>query len=181
MTRTIYYTASSLDGFIATSDHDLGWLLSQPVSEDLAGEMEGLTTRFGAMVMGSSSYEWILDHESLLDNPQAWPYTSPSWVMTHRDLPRVPGADIRFAQGDVAAVHSEMLAVADDKDVWVIGGGELAGQFADAGLLDELEVSYAPVTLGSGQPLLPRRLDLTLRDVRHDDPFVIARYALAHP
>ncbi|MGH1562755.1 dihydrofolate reductase family protein [Mumia sp. DW29H23] len=181
MTRTIYYTASSLDGFLATSDHSLDWLLSQPVSEQLQGEMEGLTTRFGAQLMGASTYQWLLDNEDLLTNPEKWPYPTPSWVMTHRDLPAVPGADIRFAQGDVAAVHAEMVAAAGDKDVWVVGGGDLAGQLADAGLLDEIEVSYAPVTLGSGMPLLPRRIDLELREVRHDAPFVLARLEVKKP
>jgi dihydrofolate reductase len=179
MSRTIYYTASSLDGFIATPDHSLDWLLSQPLSDEISAEMADLTTRFGAMIIGSSTYRWILDHEHLLDNPGAWPYTAPSWVMSHRDLPAVEGADIRFAQGDVATVHAEAVAAADGLDVWVIGGGDLAGQLADAGLLDQIEVSYAPVTLGAGAPLLPRRLDLVQGDVRHDGTFLSATYTVA--
>ncbi|WP_262851972.1 dihydrofolate reductase family protein [Mumia quercus] len=178
MSSTIYYTASSLDGFIATSDHSLDWLLSQPLSDDISEEMSALTTRFGAMLMGSSTYQWILDHEKVLEKPDAWPYTAPTWVMTHRDLPAVPGADIHFAQGDVAAVHAEAVAAAGGKDVWVVGGGDLAGQLADAGLLDRVEISYAPVTLGSGAPLLPRRLDLVQGDVRHDGTFVSATYTV---
>ncbi|WP_370619348.1 dihydrofolate reductase family protein [Mumia sp. Pv 4-285] len=181
MTRTIYYTASSLDGFLATEDHSLAWLLSQPVSDDLQGEMEELGTRFGAQLMGSSTYQWLLDHEALLDHPEKWAYPAPTWVMTHRELPAVPGADIRFAQGPVKDVHTEMVAAAGDKDVWVVGGGDLAGQLADEGLLDVVELSYAPVTLGSGAPLLPRRLDLDLREVRHDDPFVTARFEVRKP
>ena len=68
-----------------------------------------------------------------------------------------PGADIRFTQAEVPDVHAEMVAAAGDRDVWIVGGGDLAGQFADRGLLDEVVVSIAPVTLGSGAPLLPRR------------------------
>ncbi|KAA1423414.1 dihydrofolate reductase [Mumia zhuanghuii] len=181
MTRTVYYTASSLDGFLATEDHSLEWLLSQPVSEEMQGEMEELGSRFGAQLMGSSTYQWLLDHEDLLAHPDKWAYPAPTWVMTHRDLPAVPGADIRFAQDDVTTVHAAMVAAAGDKDVWVVGGGDLAGQLADAGLLDVLEVSYAPVTLGSGAPLLPRRLDLDLREVRHDNPFVTARFDVRKP
>lgn len=178
MSSTIYYTASSLDGFIATPDHSLDWLLSQPLSDEISEEMGALTTRFGALLMGSSTYQWILDHENALEDPTVWPYTAPTWVMTHRDLPAVPGADIRFAQGDVAAVHAEAVAAAGGKDVWVVGGGDLAGQLADAGLLDRVEISYAPVTLGSGAPLLPRRLDLVQGDVRHDGTFVSATYTV---
>lgn len=58
----------------------------------------------------------------------------------------------------------------------MVGGGDLAGQFADAGLLDEVWVQYAPVTLGEGQPLLPRALQLELLDTARNRAFVCARY-----
>lgn len=51
-----------------------------------------------------------------------------------------------------------MTEAAADRDTWIVGGGELAGQFADAGLLDEVIVGITPVTLGAGAPLLPRRI-----------------------
>ena len=57
-----------------------------------------------------------------------------------------------------------------------LGGGDLAGQFADAGLLDEVWVQYAPVTLGAGAPLLPRALDLELIDVARNEAFLCGRY-----
>jgi dihydrofolate reductase len=38
------------------------------------------------------------------------------------------------------------------------GGGELAAQFHDAGLLDEIIVQVGSATLGNGEPLFPRRL-----------------------
>ncbi|MBI5644420.1 MAG: dihydrofolate reductase family protein, partial [Deltaproteobacteria bacterium] len=44
------------------------------------------------------------------------------------------------------------------KNVWIVGGGELAGQFYDHRLLDELIVQVTSVTLGSGSPLLPRTI-----------------------
>jgi dihydrofolate reductase len=51
-----------------------------------------------------------------------------------------------------------MVAAAADRNVWIVGGGELAGQFYDDGLLDELLVQVGSVTLGSGKPLLPRAI-----------------------
>jgi dihydrofolate reductase len=68
-----------------------------------------------------------------------------------------------------------MIKAANGRNVWIVGGGELAGAFADAGLLDELILGVAPVTLGGGAPLLPRRLTssrLTLADVRQRGQFV---------
>jgi dihydrofolate reductase len=94
-------------------------------------------------------------------------------------LPAVPGADISFVQGDVAPVHEEMTRAAAGRNIWLVGGGDLVGQFADQGLLDEILVSVAPVTLGSGAPLLPRRLtgsQLELVDVAPDRQFARLTY-----
>lgn len=156
--RTQYYTATSLDGFIATVDHSLEWLFQ------LGDVNETSYPRFiqdvGALAMGSSTYEWMLRHvvksETGADN--AWPYTQPTWVFSRRRLRPIPGADIRFVKGDVRPVHEEMRSAAGGKNVWLVGGGELVGQFYDAGLLDELIVQVGSVTLGAGKPLLPRQI-----------------------
>lgn len=158
MIRTQYYTACSLDGFIAGPNHDLAWLLQ-------FGEAEGTSypefiRQVGAVAMGSHTYEWILRHQvgSEADPRRPWPYQQPCWVFTTRTLPAVPGADIRFVRGDVRAAHAAMVAAASGRNVWVVGGGELAAQFHDAGLLDEVIVTFAPVALGGGSPLLPRAI-----------------------
>jgi dihydrofolate reductase len=90
----------------------------------------------------------------------------------------VPAADIRFVSGDVAPVYAEMAAAAAGRNVWIVGGGDLAGQFADAGLLDEVIVYVAPVTLGAGAPLLPRRLELRQEEISRNGDFVAARYSV---
>jgi dihydrofolate reductase len=92
------------------------------------------------------------------EEPQPWPYEQPTWVFSSRELPPVPGADIRFVHGDVRPVHREMVEAAGGKNVWLVGGGELVGQFYDHGLLDELFVQVGSVTLGAGKPLLPRAI-----------------------
>jgi dihydrofolate reductase len=134
----------------------------------------------GALAMGSTTYEWILDHEFAGKDPAEWkwPYELPCWVFTHRDLTVVPGASIQFVRGDVAPVHAQMLEAAGGKNVWIVGGGDLVGQFADAGLLDEVLVGIAPVTLGAGAPLLPRRIELRLEDVGRNGDFVSARFSV---
>nr|MBP7661734.1 dihydrofolate reductase family protein [Burkholderiaceae bacterium] len=67
--------------------------------------------------------------------------------------------------------------------IWLVGGGELVGQFHDAGLLDEIIVQVASVTLGAGRPLLPRRITnppLQLLSARLIGPgFSELRYAVA--
>ena len=156
--KTQYYTASSLDGYIADPQHSLEWLFQ--FTENPLGEFPAFLDAVGATAMGSSTYEWLLRNHIFPDagEPQPWPYTMPSWVFSSRTLRDVPGADVRFVRGDVRPVHREMVEAADGKNVWIIGGGELVGQFHDHGLLDEITVDFASVTLGAGAPLLPRRI-----------------------
>lgn len=177
---TEYFTATSLDGYIADADNSLQWLFDLPEGR---GGHEKRWDHFwgnvGAMTMGATTYEWVLDHEDLLAEPQKWHdfyQDVPCWVFTHRDLPPIPGADIRFVRGEVAPVHAEMCKAARDQDIWVVGGGELVGAFHDAGLLDRLLLGLCPLTLGSGSPLLPRRVDLTLTEVVDDGVRVFLSY-----
>jgi dihydrofolate reductase len=135
----------------------------------------------GALAMGSSKYEWVLDHEGIVEDPAKWPYQLPCWVFTSRELPVVPGAQIEFVSGDVAPVHAQMAAAAGGKNVWIVGGGDLVGQFAEAGLLDEVIVYVAPVTLGAGMPLLARRVELKLEETGRNGDFVAARYSVVRP
>jgi dihydrofolate reductase len=185
MTRTQYYTATSIDGFIADENNSLEWLFQVESNDPRLDRFGAFFADVGAMAMGATTYEWVLDHDQLLDNPGKWQDyygTTPCWVFTHRSLPPVPGADLRFVSGQVRAVHEEMAAAAAGQNSWVVGGGELVGQFADQGLLDEILLGVAPVLLGAGAPLLPRRIpasDLTLTGVEHDSRFVYLSYALA--
>jgi len=141
----------------------------------------------GAMVMGSTTYEWILRHHVAkgADRPQSWPYEQPAWVFTSRKLPVISGADIRFARGDVRPVHEEMVEAAAGKNVWIVGGGDLAGQFYDQDLLDEIHVQIGSVTLGAGKPLLPRKITsppLRLRSARAiGTGFAELVYEVPHP
>jgi dihydrofolate reductase len=130
--------------------------------------------------MGATTYRWVWDHEFAGKDPAEWkwPYEAPCWVFTHREHPVVPGAPVHFTSDDVATVHRAMTEAAGGRNVWLVGGGDLVGQFADVGLLDEVLVSIAPVTLGAGKPLLPRRLELRLDEVGRNGAFVAARYAV---
>jgi dihydrofolate reductase len=158
MALTQYLVASSLDGFIATEDHDLSWLLSMPGGDDEANPYEAFIGDVGAVTMGAATYEWVHAHES-----GRWPYTQPTWVFTHRELPPMQSGDISFTDAPVPEVHATMVEAAAGRNVWVVGGGELAGQFLDHDLLDEIIVSVAPVLLGGGFPLLPRRRTTPMR------------------
>ena len=177
MTRTQYYTAASLDGFIADEDNSLQWLFDVEGTED--DTFATFIADVGAVVMGATTYEWLLEHERVLDDPAKWRQwhgDRPTVVFSSRDLPSVPGVEL--ARGDVRPVHERLVDEAAGRNVWLVGGGDLVGQFADAGLLDDIFVAMAPVTLGAGAPLLPRRITSGLR--LHDVRRVQGAFALLH-
>jgi dihydrofolate reductase len=174
MSLTQYYTATTLDGFIADPDNSLDWLFTRAREPNGPLNYDVFIADVGALAMGSTTYEWILEHAT----EGKWPYDLPCWVFTHRQLPVVPDAQIEFVSGDVAPVHEQMVAAAGGRNVWIVGGGDLAGQFADAGLLDEVVVYIAPASLGAGAPLLPRRLELRLDEVGRNGDFVAAKFTV---
>ena len=161
MTKTQYYTATTIDGFIADEQNSLDWLFVVDRGTDPGREFEEFMADVGAMAMGATTYEWILANHGPHEDPEKWRADygeRPCWVFTHRDLPAIPGANLTFVQGDVRPVHAQMAEAAGGRNIWLVGGGDLVGQFADRGLLDEIRLGVAPVTLGAGAPLLPRRL-----------------------
>jgi dihydrofolate reductase len=180
---TQYYTATSLDGFIADPGDSLDWLFTR--DQDHAGPLNygEFIAQVGALAMGATTYEWVFAHEFAGKDPTEWkwPYEVPTWVFTHRELPRVPGAAVEFTSDDIPAVHAQMVEAAGDRNRWIVGGGDLAGQFADVGLLDEVIVYIAPVTLGGGAPLFPRRQELRLEETARNGDFVCARFAVERP
>ena len=160
--KTQYYTATSLDGYIADQNNSLDWLFEvERGGEESEDSFAAFFAEIGTMAMGATTYEWVVEHERLFDDPGKWHGyygDTPCWVFTHRTLAAIPGAHVFFVQGDVEPVHEQMVQAAAGKNVWLVGGGDLVGQFVDRRLLDEIFVGIAPVTLGRGAPLLPRRL-----------------------
>ena len=92
MSVTRYYTATTLDGFIADPNHSLDWLFTRRQDKDGPMNYGEFIAGVGALAMGSTTYEWILDHE-FRDKDRSewkWPYEMSTWVFTHRELPVVP-------------------------------------------------------------------------------------------
>jgi dihydrofolate reductase len=176
MVRYVYCTASTLDGYLADDQDSLDWLFDVPGADNAAG-FAAFLDGVGALVMGSTTFDWLYRHENLDEHPERWrdAYAErPAFVFSSREVSSVAGADIRHVEGAVASQLAEIEAAAAGRDVWIVGGGDLAGQFADVGRLDRIIVTYAPALLGSGRPLLPRRLDSTrlrVEEASMDGPF----------
>lgn len=162
MSRVVYYAAMSLDGYIAEADDTIEWLTgfqAVPPAEGVEtfdGGYDDFYKEVGALVFGSVTYEWLLEH---IGGGGSWPYAGkPCWILSSRDLPQPDGVDVKVVNSPVADLFEEMTAAAGDRKLWVVGGGNVASQFADAGLLDEVWVTVVPVVLGTGKPLFDRRL-----------------------
>lgn len=149
----IYETACTLNGYLATEDDSLDWLFAIPGEQpDIRPFMDATTV----LVMGSTTYEWVLRAEGILDHPEKWAETfggKPTFVFSSRRLSVPEGADVQVLDGDVARHLPRIRAAAGDGDIWMMGGGGLAAQFLEAGALDQLRLTIAPVTLASGRPL----------------------------
>jgi dihydrofolate reductase len=161
--RSVYYCAVSLDGYIAEADDTIDWLTGYDGSYDgeappVKGGYEDFYAEVGALVSGSVTYEWILGH---LERGGDWPYRGkPCWVLSSRNLPLPAGdgIDVRIVDSPVTALWDELVAAAGERILWVVGGGNVASQFADERLLDEVRVTVVPVILASGKQLFERRL-----------------------
>jgi dihydrofolate reductase len=185
--RAQYYCAATLDGYIAEADDTIDWLMGYEGSFDGAdaepggrGNYERFYEGVGALVMGSVTYSFVVDELS------DWPYSGkPTWVLSSRELPIPDGEDVRIANAEVAELHDEMIAAAGERHLWIVGGGNVASQFADAGLLDDVIVTVVPVVLGEGKPLFDRRLPggpMQLTGTRtFDSGMVELRYAVRRP
>jgi dihydrofolate reductase len=164
-----YFTATSLDGFIATEDDSLDWLF--PLGDLNNSSYPEFIANVGALAMGSATYEWMVRNAEkvVAEVGSPWAYAQPTWVFSSRKLPLIEGADLHFVKGDVRNSYAEMQTAAKGKNIWIVGGGDLAGQFYDAGLLDELIIQIGSVTLGKGKQLFPRQVlspSLCLMSVR---------------
>jgi len=174
--KTIYYTGSSLDGYLVDAEGSLDWLISRKIDADGPFGYDDFIKTVGALAMGADTYEWIVK------NNGEWSYEQPAWVLTHRpDIVAAVSADypVQTFEGDVTELHPKLVSAAAGKDVWVIGGGYVAAQFVAAGLVDELVVSYAPCTLGAGSPVLPVRSEWVLESSAANGDFVCARWTRA--
>jgi dihydrofolate reductase len=157
--RLVYYVAVTLDGFIAREDgsfdafpwdDEFGAALLARFPETFPAAMRTDDTpnqRFGAVLMGRRTYE-----VGLRDGITS-PYPTLDQYVFSRSMARSPDPAVTLVRDDaVGAVRG--LKAQDGADVWLCGGGELAGALFRAGLVDELILKLNPIVLGTGRPLV---------------------------
>jgi dihydrofolate reductase len=183
MAKVQYYAAASLDGYISRPDGSIDWLQRYGADAGLGdgpmsdGSYQAFYDEIGALVMGSATYEWILEHA------QEWPYDRPTWVFTTRELSQPVGGQVQFASGDAAEVRKAALSAAGRRHVWLVGGGNLASHWASEGLIDEVIVTVVPVFIGEGLPFFAGAVEGELRHIStktHANGMVELRYSMPH-
>lgn len=183
-----YDTATTINGLIADANNSLQWLFDVPAPQDSADSSEAdpwdqsPIGSAAVIVKGSTTYEWVIEQERIRENPGRWTELfgeKPVYVFSSRELWTPPGSAVRVVAGAVSDHLDEIRATAGEGNIWLVGGGDLVGQFLDADAVDRLLFSVAPVFLDSGAPLLPRRIEsdrLQLVDARRDGAFARLEY-----
>jgi dihydrofolate reductase len=194
VTTVVADISVSIDGFVtgpdAGPDNGLGtegeplhtWVLDSddPVDADVLARA---TERSGAVVMGRNLFD-------VIDAPSGWSdemgygaqhaTRPPFFVVTHEPPAKVRlDMDFRFVS-DLPTAIEQAKAAAGDKDVVVMGGGDVIRQCVDAGLVEELVLHISPVVLGAGTPLFVDavRRELVQRKAEPSRTAVHVTYAL---
>ncbi|MHB1133355.1 MAG: dihydrofolate reductase family protein [Chloroflexota bacterium] len=149
MSKVFGGMAASLDGYIATKDGDLSWL-NNAMSPDEDYKFSETAKRTGAYVMGANTYR-----EIAASGVSAGGDKTPTYVVTHEQVPKRPRGNITFYAGDLRELVRRIKSETE-KDICLWGGGNLVTQFVDLDLVDELGVSIIPVLLGDGVPFFGR-------------------------
>src|ERR1700678_519706 len=134
------HVVSSLDGFIARKDNSVSWMDSsgdvyeRGVTDDGAEVIETID----CYVLGARTYEHALQ--------LGWPYgDTPTVVVTSRELPSTRKS-VEFYSGDLTRLVHEILSPRYG-NIWLVGGAMLGQSFLGLGLVDEIRLMIAPVTL----------------------------------
>ena len=155
MPKVVLYIASSVDGYIARPDGAVDWLFQ----EGDYGYSEFIAS-VGVVLMGRITYEQILSFGI------GYPYPGTDGYVFSRTRAGEEDANVQFTDADIPGLVAELKAT-KDKDIWLIGGGQLIREFLRDDLIDKIILSVHPVILGQGILLFPPdtpQRDLTLVD-----------------
>jgi len=167
--KLVLFIASTLDGFIATKDHNLDWLFN------VEGEGDNGISEFyntiDTIIMGRTTYDWIMAHEDVFPYKDKECYIFSSTRKEDTEY-------VSFVNEDVISL-SKKLRNKSGKNIWIMGGSELVSKFINEKLVDEIRVTVAPVQLGSGIPLFKEnnfQTLLRLKSINRFNQFVELRY-----
>ncbi len=146
MADVIYYVAVSTDGYIATPEGDVSWLLPFQKPEEDYGYADFYNS-VGAILMGGNSFRQTLGFGS-------WPYPDkPCFVITSQAIQQPPAPTVYGYGGNLNQLVLGLKARLE-APIWLMGGSQLASSMSRYGLIDLIVMTVVPVLLGNGLPLM---------------------------
>ena len=143
--KTTVYVGTSLDGFIARKDGDIGWLV-QFENPEVHESYREFISKIDAIVIGRGTFEKVLAFPS-------WPYNKKVFVLSSsikQVSDKVKGkVTILSMQPAALLVY---LSNEGFKNIY-IDGGKVIQSFLKEDLVDELIITQVPVLIGTGIPL----------------------------
>lgn len=166
----VLFIASSLDGYIATTDESLEWLYN--VEGDGDNGFSEFYETVDTILMGKRTYDWVMNQDL-----KEFPYKNKECYVFTRSLTENT-EDVKFVNGDLTNFVNK-LKKQNGKNIWIVGGGELLYSFIQGKLVDEFIITVAPTLLGKGIPLFREGdylLNLSLKEIRNFNQFVELHY-----
>lgn len=163
MGKVILYIATSLDGYIAGKDDDISWLDSY---NDVEYGYQRFYTTIGAIIQGRRTYD--------IEVANGWEnsHSIPKIILSHSIAEQKPARpDITFINGDISEALQKAKQ-ATDKNIWILGGADVAQQFINRELVDEIVLTIVPVLLREGIRLfenINKRISLSLTGIKKFD------------
>lgn len=149
MGKVVLYIATSLDGFIAGPNGELEWLHAIPMPDQGDYGYSDLINSIHATIMGRKTYDLVMSFGV------EWPYPGlNSYIATTDKNFKVSSPETFAIQKDLIEFVNELKA-SSDKDIWLIGGGNLITFFLNHDLLDRMILTFIPTIIGEGLPLFP--------------------------
>ncbi|MGM0523005.1 MAG: dihydrofolate reductase family protein [Bacillota bacterium] len=168
--KVVLFIASSLDGYIATEEESLDWLMR------VEGEGDNGFSEFydtvDTVLMGKKTYDWVMRQDL-----EQFPYMGKATFVFTRSAVKDTD-DVSFVNKDIESFMRQ-LKTKDGQNIWLVGGGDLVQSFLQGALIDEIIMTIAPTLLGKGIPLFKKQdvsVDLDLKGVRNFNQFVELHY-----
>jgi len=167
----MYQVATSTDGYIAGPNGEHDWITMDPSIDFIAQ-----CGQFDTAIMGRATYAKAIAMHGDASLPGL------ETVVFSRNLSPGSAGGVTIVREDARKVVFEMKRM-KGRDIWLFGGGVLAGQLLEAGLIDSIDIAIMPVVLGQGIRLFDTAMNAKFRAVDQrvlaNSGVVVLRYAPA--
>ena len=176
MSKTILYIATSFDGYVAGPNDEVDWM-DRYANVDYG--FSDFLSSVGAIIMGRRSYDVGVEQNWF----SQFDYGSPIVVVSNDPARTLSeDGDFTFVTEGIEAAHAQATNKASGKNIWIFGGADIAQQYMQAGIVDEIYIGLVPTILGDGKRLFEKvgkRIALKLLDAKgFDEDLMLLHYAV---